>query len=60
METKLAVEMSRRAALLIGARRPAPGIEAVTRAALEAGSVAWWLLEETLPARQRVCRNALT
>lgn len=40
MATKLAAEMSRCAALLIGAGRPAPGIEAETRAALEAGSVA--------------------
>ena len=59
MATKLAVEMSRCAALLIGAGRPAPGIEAETRAALEAGSVAWWLLEEKLSARARVCRMQL-
>ena len=59
MATKLAVEMSRCAALLIGAGRPAPGIEAETRAALEAGSVAWWLLEEKLSARERVCRMQL-
>jgi hypothetical protein len=59
MATKLAVEMSRCAALLIGAGRPAPGIEAETRAALEAGSVAWWLLEENLSARERVCRMQL-
>ena len=38
MEIKLAVELSRCAALLTGAGRPAPGIEAVTRAALEAGA----------------------
>ena len=59
METKLTAEMARCAALLIGAGRPAPGIEAVTRAGLEAGSVAWWLLEEKLSARQRVCRMQL-
>jgi hypothetical protein len=59
METKLAVELSRCSALLIGAARPAPGIEAVTRASLEAGSVAWWLLAEGLTARQRVCRMQL-
>lgn len=59
METKLAVELSRCAALLIGAGRPAPGIEAETRASLEAGSVAWWLLEPGLTARQRVCRMQL-
>jgi hypothetical protein len=53
------VELSRCAALLIGAGRPAPGIEAVTRAALEAGSVAWWLLEDGLTARPRVCRMQL-
>lgn len=59
METKLTVEMARCAALLIGAARPAPGIEALTRASPEAGSVAWWLLEEGLTARQRVCRMQL-
>jgi hypothetical protein len=59
METAMAVEMARCAALLIGKARPAPGVEAVTRAALEAGSVAWWLLEEGLTARQRVCRMQL-
>jgi hypothetical protein len=40
-------------------RRGAPGIEAETRAALEAGSVAWWLIEENLSARERVCRMQL-
>ena len=40
MAAKMAVEMSRCAALLIGAGRPAPGVETETRAALEAGSVA--------------------
>ena len=59
MATKLAVEMSRCAALLIGAGRPAPGIEVETRAALEAGSVAWWLMEQNLSARDRVCRMQL-
>ena len=59
MATKLAVEMSRCVALLIGAGRPPPGIEAETRAALEAGSVAWWLLKENLSARERVCRMQL-
>ncbi len=59
MSTKLAAEFSRCAALLIGAARPAPGIETETRSALEAGSVAWWLLEPGLTARQRVCRLQL-
>lgn len=59
MATKLAVELSRCTALLIGARRPAPGIEAETRASLEAGSAAWWLLEPGRTARQRVCRMQL-
>lgn len=59
MATKLAVELSRCAALLIGAGRPAPGIEAEVRSALEAGSVAWWLMEENLSGRQRVCRMQL-
>jgi hypothetical protein len=59
MVTKLAAEFSRCAALLIGADRPPPGIETVTRSSLEAGSVAWWLLEPGLTARQRVCRMQL-
>lgn len=59
MATKLAAEFSRCAALLIGAGRPAPGIETETRAALEAGSVAWWMLQPGLTARQRVCRMQL-
>jgi phage host-nuclease inhibitor protein Gam len=59
MAAKLAVEFSRCAALVIGASRPAPGIETETRSALEAGSVAWWLLEPGLTARQRVCRMQL-
>ena len=59
METKLTVEMSRCVALLISSGRPTPGIETVSRAALEAGSVVWWLLEEGLTARQRVCRMQL-
>jgi hypothetical protein len=59
METKLTVEMARCITLLIGAARPAPGIKAVTRASLEAAAVAWWLLEEGLTARQRVCRMQL-
>lgn len=59
MATKLAAEFSRCAALVIGAGRPAPGIETEVRSALEAGSVAWWLLEPGLTARQRVCRMQL-
>ena len=59
MATKLTVEMSRCVGLLVGVGRPAPGIEAVTRASLEADSVVWWLLEEGLTARQRVCRMHL-
>ena len=59
MATKLAVEFSRCAALIIGADRPAPGIETEVRSALEAGSVAWWLLEPGLTVRQRVCRMQL-
>lgn len=59
METKLTVEMLRCVAVLIGSGRPAPGIETVSRASLEAGSVVWWLLEEGLSARQRVCRMQL-
>jgi len=59
MTTKLAAEFSRCVALVIEAGRPAPGIETETRSALEAGSVAWWLLEPGLTARQRVCRMQL-
>lgn len=59
MATKLAAEFSRCAALVIGADRPAPGIETEVRSALESGSVAWWLLEPGLTARQRVCRMQL-
>jgi len=59
MSTKLAAEFAGCGALLIGASRPAPGIETETRSALEAGSVAWWLLEPGLTARQRVCRMQL-
>ena len=59
MSTKLAAEFSRCAALIIGAGRPAPGIETEVRSALEAGSVAWWLLEPWRTARQRVCRMQL-
>jgi hypothetical protein len=59
MATKLAVEHSRCAALLIGAGRPSPGIEVVIRSSLEAGSVAWWLLQPELTARERVCRMQL-
>jgi len=59
MAAKLAVEMSLCAALLIGVGRPVPGIEADTRAAPEAGSAAWRLLEEKLSARERVCHMQL-
>ncbi len=41
MAAKMAVDMSRCAALLIGEGRTAPSIETETRAALETGSVAW-------------------
>jgi hypothetical protein len=59
MATKSAAEFSRCAAVLIALDRPAPGIEVEARSALEAGSVAWWLLEPGLTARQRVCRFQL-
>lgn len=59
MATKTAAEFSRCAAVLIALDRPAPGIETETRSALEAGSLAWWLLEPGLAARQRVCRMQL-
>lgn len=59
MATKYTVEMARCIGPLVGAGRPAPGIEALTRTSLEAASVVWWLLEEGLTARQRVCRMQL-
>lgn len=59
MATKYTVEMARCIAPLVRSERPAPGIEALTRTSLEAASVCWWLLEENLTARQRVCRMQL-
>src|SRR5258705_7111052 len=53
METKLTVELSRCVALLIGAARPAPGIEAVARASLEAGAGGGWPPAEGPTARPR-------
>jgi hypothetical protein len=59
MATKYTVEMSRCIAMLVGASRAAPGLEVLTRSSLEAASVVWWLLEDGLTARQRVCRVQL-
>jgi hypothetical protein len=59
MQMKMVVEYARSAALLVAAERPPPGIEVVTRAALEAASVTWWLFAPGLSARQRVCRLQL-
>ena len=59
MATKYTVEMARCIVPLVHARRPAPGIETLARTSLEAASVVWWLLEEGLTARQRVCRMQL-
>jgi hypothetical protein len=59
MATKYTVEIARCVVPLVRAGRPAPGIEALARTSLEAGSVVWWLLEEGLTARQRVCRMQL-
>jgi hypothetical protein len=59
MATKYATEMARSVAVQIGASRPAPSMEVLARSALEAASVAWWLLEPGLTARQRVCRMQL-
>ncbi|NNN15944.1 MAG: hypothetical protein HKL82_08835 [Acidimicrobiaceae bacterium] len=59
MAAKYTVEMARCIAPLVRAERPAPGIETLTRTSLEAASVVWWLLEENLTARQRVCRMQL-
>lgn len=59
MATKITVEMTRCVGTLVGSGRPSPGVESLTRTSLEAGSVAWWLLEAGLSARQRVCRMQL-
>src|SRR5579864_4146497 len=59
MATKYTVEMARCIAMLVGASRPAPGLEVLTRSSLEAASVVWWLLADGLTARQRVCRMQL-
>jgi len=59
MATKFTVEMARCMAPLVRSARPAPGVEALTRTALEAASVVWWLFELGLTARQRVCRMQL-
>ncbi|GAA5189523.1 hypothetical protein GCM10023346_04300 [Arthrobacter gyeryongensis] len=59
MATKFTVEMARCMAPLVRAGRPAPGVEALTRTSLEAGSVVWWLFEPGLSARQRTCRMLL-
>jgi hypothetical protein len=56
MAAKMAVDMSRCAALLIGAGRTAPGIETETRAAAGDGLGRVVLLEENLSAQERVCR----
>jgi hypothetical protein len=59
MATKYTVEMARSVSVLIEAHRPAPAIEVVVRSSLEAASVAWWLTEDGLGARRRVCRMQL-
>lgn len=59
MAAKYTVEMARCIAPLVRENRPAPGIEALTRTSLEAASVAWWLMQTNLTARQRVCRMLL-
>jgi hypothetical protein len=51
--------MARCAAVLLNPTRPPVGIEVLTRSSLEAASVAWWLLEAGITARQRVCRLQL-
>ena len=59
MATKFAAEMSQCVADLLAPDRPPPGLETLTRGALESASVAYWLLVEGLTARQRVCRMQL-
>ena len=59
MSTKYTIEMARCIAMLVGVVRPAPATEVLTRSSLEAASIVWWLLEEGLTARQRVCRMQL-
>jgi len=59
MATKYTIEMARCLAMLVGVARPAPAIEVLTRSSLEAASIVWWLLEEGLTARQRVCQSVV-
>jgi hypothetical protein len=59
MSTMFTVEMAHSGAVLIRAQRPPIGTEVLTRTSLEAASVVWWLLEDGLTARQRVCRMQL-
>lgn len=59
MATKFTTEMARCVAALLAPDRPPPALEVLTRSALEAASVAWWLLADGLTARQRVCRMQL-
>jgi hypothetical protein len=59
MATKYTAELGRCVAALLAPDRPPPAVEVLTRSALEAASVAWWLLSDGLTARQRVCRMQL-
>jgi hypothetical protein len=59
MATKYTVEMARCVSAVLTPNRPSPGLEVLTRSSLEASSVACWILESGLTARQRVCRLQL-
>lgn len=59
MEIKYTVEMGRCVESLVRAERPTPGIEVLTRTSLEAASITWYLMQDNITARQRVCRMQL-
>ena len=59
MAVQYTAEMATSVALLMLTERPTPPSEVLVRSSLEAASVAWWLFEPGLSARQRVCRMQL-
>lgn len=52
-------ELCRSVATLVRANRLAPAIEVLVRSCIDSASVAWWLLDDTISKRQRVCRLQL-
>lgn len=59
MVMKHTVEISKSVGTLIAQVQLAPSIEVLVRTSLESASTAWWLLDESLTVRQRVCRMQL-